>query len=104
MRQIGTQFDSDDSLREHGATQTSLPLSASPVTENRLSENLVITETTGGSATGQNVCPLCSDYFGKSTFETFHEHVVSHFTKEKSMERFEIIDWKTAEDFSSLCT
>jgi len=92
MCQIGTQFDSDDSLRENGATQTSLAPSTSPVPENGLSENHRFTETIVGGDMGQNICPLCGDFFGKSvTFETFHEHVVSHFAKEKSMESFEIV-------------
>lgn len=71
--QTGTQFDSDDSLREHGATQTSLP----PVS--------LESDKPEGSVTkildDVQICPMCGAFFGKSVpFETFHEHVLSHFS------------------------
>ncbi|XP_043286531.1 protein spindle-F [Venturia canescens] len=87
--QIGTQFDSDDSLKEHGATQTSLPPPTNPLQETRFVENFRNVEN---GTSSQNICPLCGLYFESSTiFEIFHEHVLSHFTEEKSLESFEIV-------------
>ncbi|XP_012260597.1 protein spindle-F [Athalia rosae] len=75
--QTGTQFNSDDSLKENGATQTSPIPHSAPDTESR-------TITTDGCRDVENkICPLCAAVYGKSTrWAEFHEHVLSHFTDE----------------------
>ncbi|XP_015124808.1 protein spindle-F [Diachasma alloeum] len=72
--QTGTQFDSDDSLREHGATQTSLPPAVSL-------ESDKVEGSVNKTPDDAQICPMCGAFFGKSVpFETFHEHVLSHFS------------------------
>ncbi|XP_063979666.1 protein spindle-F [Diachasmimorpha longicaudata] len=72
--QTGTQFDSDDSLRENGATQTSLLPTVS--LESDKIEGFVNKIPDDGQ-----ICPMCGAFFGKSVpFETFHQHVLSHFS------------------------
>lgn len=86
MCQIGTQFDSDDSLREHGSTQTSLL----PFT-NLVSDSCQ-NSAYSNKELDQKICPLCGIVYGTSTsFETFHEHVVNHFVKEESLNGFELM-------------
>jgi len=82
MCQIGTQFDSDDHSKEHGATQTSLmPSGISSVEKYPNDIDIDV-----------NTCPLCGIIYGKSiSFSEFHEHVLSHFTKEMSIEDFELV-------------
>ncbi|XP_012283258.1 protein spindle-F [Orussus abietinus] len=75
--QIGTQFDSDDSLKEHGATQTSLLPLSNLVTEHSQSvENRDISD---------HICPLCGACFRNAPFTSLHEHVLHHFTGEESV-------------------
>lgn len=79
MCQAGTQFDSDSSLKENGETQTSLP--SSSLIHDKKSQN----------PEEDNICPLCGVVYKNSTsFSSFHEHVVNHFTNEIS-DDFEII-------------
>lgn len=81
MCQTGTQFDSDDSFKEHGATQTSL-----------MTPSLSMEKCPNQNDNVDNMCPLCGIAFGKCVpFPDFHEHVLSHFTKEVSTEDFELI-------------
>ncbi|KAH0952496.1 hypothetical protein HN011_001015 [Eciton burchellii] len=82
MCQIGTQFDSNDNSKEHGATQTSLiPSGISSVEKYPNDIDIDV-----------NTCPLCGIIYGKSiSFSEFHEHVLSHFTKEMSVEDFELV-------------
>lgn len=77
MCQTGTQFDSDDSFKEHGATQTSLMTPSISIDKySNLNDNI---------DADTNTCPLCGIVYGKSIpFTEFHEHVLSHFTKEVS--------------------
>ncbi|KAL2730475.1 protein spindle-F isoform X2 [Vespula maculifrons] len=79
---IGIQFNSGDIFQEHGSTQTSLP----PISlslEKCAAEN---------SDTNDKICPLCGSFYGKSIpFAEFHEHVLSHFTKDTSVDGFELI-------------
>ncbi|XP_076300806.1 C2H2-type zinc binding domain-containing protein spindle-F isoform X2 [Lasioglossum baleicum] len=84
MCQAGTQFDSDESFKEHGATQTSLQ------TLNLPSEKC---SSSGDSVDRDNkICPLCGSFYGKDRpFEEFHEHVLSHFNKNVSIDGFEIV-------------
>ncbi|XP_008558930.1 protein spindle-F [Microplitis demolitor] len=78
--QTGTQFDSDDSLREHGSTQTSLPPEALHPEKPEQ-----VTNKTPGSL--DNICPMCGSYFEQTIpFQTFHEHVLSHFSPDLSNE------------------
>ncbi|XP_008210207.1 protein spindle-F isoform X1 [Nasonia vitripennis] len=73
MRQTGTQFDSNSSLRDNNATQTSL---SSPST--LPNKKIQTTED-------NNICPLCGVVYSMSvSFDLFHEHVVNHFTKDVS--------------------
>lgn len=83
MCQASTQFDSDDSFKEHGATQTSLP---------PLSLSLEKCSNSADSTEQDNkICPLCGNFYGKSvTFAEFHEHVLSHFD-EDIPKNFEVI-------------
>ncbi|KAG7190892.1 hypothetical protein KM043_006953 [Ampulex compressa] len=84
MCQAGTQFDSDDSFKEHGATQTSLPASSLSL------EKCV--NSADNTETNNKICPLCGRVHGKSVpFAEFHEHVLSHFTKDLSIDGFEIV-------------
>ena len=79
MCQTGTQFDSDDNFKEHRATQTS-PMSPNLSMEKcpNLNDNIDVEI---------NTCPLCGIVYEKSIpFAEFHEHVLSHFTKEMSTE------------------
>lgn len=84
MCQAGTQFDSDESFKEHGATQTSLQ------TLNLPSEKC---SSSADSVDRDNkICPLCGSFYGRDRpFEEFHEHVLSHFNKNVSIDGFEII-------------
>lgn len=76
--QTGTQFNSDDSLKENGATQTSLIPSLNVVAETR---NFT---TDSCSEVENKICPMCEMIYGKSTScAEFHEHVLSHFTEEQ---------------------
>ena len=84
MCQAGTQFNFNESIKEHGATQTSLQTTSlslekcSNITENADQNN--------------KICPLCGSFYGKAvTFADFHEHVLSHFNKEISVDGFEIV-------------
>ncbi|KYN17629.1 PREDICTED: protein spindle-F [Trachymyrmex cornetzi] len=84
MCQTGTQFDSDDSFKEHRATQTS-PTSPSLSMKKypNLNDNIDV---------DINTCPLCGIVYEKSIpFAEFHEHVLSHFAKEMSTEDFELV-------------
>ncbi|XP_015439310.1 PREDICTED: uncharacterized protein LOC107194234 [Dufourea novaeangliae] len=85
MCQAGTQFDSDDSFKEHGATQTSLQTVNQPLERcSNPAEN---------AEQDNKICPLCGSFYGKVTsFAEFHEHVLSHFYKEVSIDGFEIVD------------
>ncbi|XP_011633788.1 protein spindle-F [Pogonomyrmex barbatus] len=84
MCQTGTQFDSDDSFKEHGATQTSLmtpniSMEKCPNLNDNLDADI-------------NTCPLCGIVYGKSiSFEEFHQHVLTHITNEVSTEDFELV-------------
>lgn len=80
MCQTGTQFDSNSSLRDNNATQTSFPSSSTlPNTNIQTSED-------------ENICPLCGVVYNMSvSFDLFHEHVVNHFTKDVS-DGFEIVE------------
>jgi len=84
MCQTGTQFDSDDSFKEHGATQTSLTtpsltMEKCPNTNDNMNVEI-------------NTCPLCGIVYGRSIpFAEFHEHVLGHFTKEVSTDDFELV-------------
>jgi len=86
MCQTGTQFDSDDSFKEHGATQTSLMTPSISMEKcSNLNDNMDVEI---------NTCPLCGIVYGKSIpFAEFHEHVLNHFTKETSIEDFELVHW-----------
>lgn len=82
MCQTGTQFDSDDSFKEHGATQTSL---MTPSISMEKCSNL-------NDMDDINTCPLCGAIYKKPIpFAEFHEHVLSHFTKEMPTEDFELV-------------
>ncbi|KYM97781.1 PREDICTED: protein spindle-F [Cyphomyrmex costatus] len=84
MCQTGTQFESNDSFKGHRATQTSF-MSTSLSMEKcpNLNDNI---------DADINICPLCGIVYGKSIpFAEFHEHVLSHFTKEMSTEDFELV-------------
>lgn len=84
MCQTGTQFDSNDSFKEHEATQTSLMTPSISIEKySNLNDNLDV---------DTNTCPLCGTVYGKSkSFTEFHEHVLSHFTKEMSTDDFELV-------------
>lgn len=78
MCQTGTQFNSDDSLKENGATQTSLITETTPVMEN---QNYA---TDGCRDVDNKICPMCGLVYGKSTnCAEFHEHVLSHFSEDE---------------------
>ncbi|XP_015588461.1 protein spindle-F [Cephus cinctus] len=86
MCQIGTQCDSDDSLKEHGATQTSFLLSGN----SDLASGQNVSDS--DKKISERVCPLCGALYGKSTtFSTFHEHVLNHFTEEEWANEFEVV-------------
>lgn len=63
MCQTGTQFNFNENVKEHGATQTSL-------------------QTPSLSFQDNKICPLCGSFYEKNTsFSEFHEHVLSHFSR-----------------------
>ncbi|XP_046493236.1 protein spindle-F isoform X1 [Neodiprion pinetum] len=78
MCQAGTQFNSDDSLKENGATQTSLIPNSTTLPEN-------MNYTTDGCSEVENkICPMCEMIYGKTiNCAEFHEHVLSHFSDEE---------------------
>ncbi|XP_053977597.1 protein spindle-F isoform X1 [Hylaeus volcanicus] len=83
MCQTGTQFDSDESFKEHGATQTSLQTSSLCLDK--------CSNSTDNTEQVNRICPLCGLFYGKATlFIEFHEHVLSHFSKDASSS-FEIV-------------
>lgn len=85
MCQTGTQFDFNDTFKEHGATQTSLITSSISI-EKYSNLNDIDADT--------NTCPLCGIVYGKSkSFTEFHEHVLSHFTKEIPTDDFKLVHW-----------
>ncbi|OAD53904.1 hypothetical protein WN48_08579 [Eufriesea mexicana] len=74
MCQAGTQFNFNECIKEHGATQTSLQTSSLPMEK---CSNLV-----DNADQDNQICPLCGSFYGKATsFIEFHEHVLSHFNK-----------------------
>lgn len=82
MCQASTQFDSDTSFKEHGATQTSLPPMSLTLEKYLSSDN---------AEQDNKICPLCGNFYGKNvTFAEFHEHVLSHFDDDIS-QNFEVI-------------
>ena len=84
MCQAGTQFDLNESIKEHGATQTSLQ---NPSLSLDKSSN-----STDNPEQDNKICPLCGLFYTKTTsFAEFHEHVLSHFCNEVSVEGFEIV-------------
>lgn len=84
MCQAGTQFDSDESFKEHGTTQTSLQTSSIPFEKCLSAADSVDRDN--------KICPLCGSLYGKDRlFEEFHEHVLSHFNKNVSIDSFEIV-------------
>lgn len=86
MCQTGTQSDSDESFKEHGATQTSLMTPS--ICMGRVSNH---TDNTNADI---NICPLCGRVYRKSlSFTEFHEHVLSHFTEGLSVDGFELVQW-----------
>ncbi|XP_060825663.1 protein spindle-F isoform X1 [Bombus pascuorum] len=84
MCQAGTQFNFNESIKEHGATQTSLQ------TANLSLEKC--SNIADNADQNNKICPLCGSFYGKAvTFADFHEHVLSHFNKEVSVDGFEIV-------------
>ncbi|XP_078032890.1 C2H2-type zinc binding domain-containing protein spindle-F isoform X2 [Augochlora pura] len=84
MCQAGTQFDSDESFKEHGATQTSLQTSSLPLEK--------CSNSADSPEQDNKICPLCGSFYGKVTpFEEFHEHVLSHFNEDVSIDGLEIV-------------
>lgn len=79
MCQTGTQSDSDDNLKGHEATQTSLMKSTTPLGKSfNFTDNM---------ETNHSICPICGIVYGKIVpFAEFHEHVLSHFTEDDSFE------------------
>ncbi|XP_033322321.1 C2H2-type zinc binding domain-containing protein spindle-F isoform X2 [Megalopta genalis] len=84
MCQAGTQFDSDESFKEHGATQTSLQTSSLPLEK--------CSNSADSPEQDNKICPLCGSFYGKVIpFEVFHEHVLSHFNEDMSIDGVEIV-------------
>lgn len=84
MCQTGTQFDSDDSFKEHEAIQTSLMTSSISIEKPcNLNDNMDVDLTT---------CPLCGIAGNSMSVEDYHEHVLNHFLKDESIKDFELID------------
>ena len=74
MCQAETQVIINDVVKDTNFTQTSL--SAFELNEDSsASKNEENSEE-------PNICPLCGNYFEQVPFVVFHEHVLSHFSKE----------------------
>ncbi|XP_003704166.1 C2H2-type zinc binding domain-containing protein spindle-F [Megachile rotundata] len=71
MCQASTQFDFKESIKEHGATQTSLQDSSLSLDKS--------SNSTDNAEQDKKICPLCGSFFGKALFAEFHEHVLGHF-------------------------
>ncbi|XP_044002526.1 uncharacterized protein LOC122848495 [Aphidius gifuensis] len=79
--QTGTQFNSNESYKENGATQTSLNPQAMSLEK----------DIAQVSSDQEQICPMCGLFFSKSVeFKMFHEHVLTHFTSE-SVSSFELV-------------
>ncbi|CAK9824234.1 Protein spindle-F [Anthophora retusa] len=81
--QASTQFSFNESIKEHGATQTSLQ---SPSLSLEKCSN-----STDNIDKDNKICPLCGLFYGKTTsFADFHEHVLDHFNKDVSVDGFDV--------------
>ncbi|XP_017886483.1 protein spindle-F [Ceratina calcarata] len=79
MCHSSTQFNFNESIKEHGTTQTSLQAPSLPLEK--------CPNSTDNVDHDNKICPLCGSYYGKSTtFAEFHEHVLGHFTEEMSVD------------------
>ncbi|XP_076758698.1 C2H2-type zinc binding domain-containing protein spindle-F isoform X1 [Xylocopa sonorina] len=84
MCQASTQFNFNENIKEHGATQTSLQTPSLSLEK--------CTNSTDNIDQDNRICPLCGSFYGKATtFQEFHEHVLSHFNKEVTVDSFEIV-------------
>ena len=82
MCQASTQFN--ESIKEHGATQTSLQTPSLSLEK--------YSNSADNTDQDNKICPLCGSFYGKTvTFAEFHEHVLSHFNKEVTVDGFEIL-------------
>lgn len=79
MCHSSTQFNFNESIKEHGTTQTSLQTPSLSFEK--------YPNSTDNADHDNKICPLCGSYYGKSTtFAEFHEHVLSHFNEEVSVD------------------
>ncbi|KAF3428844.1 hypothetical protein E2986_04251 [Frieseomelitta varia] len=84
MCQASTQCNFNESIKEHGATQTSLQTPSLSLEK--------YSNSTDNIDQDNKICPLCGSFYGKTvTFAEFHEHVLSHFNKEVTVDGFEIL-------------
>lgn len=84
MCQASTQFNFNENIKEHSATQTSLQTSS--LSSEKCSNSADNTDQ------DNKICPLCGMFYGRTTtFADFHEHVLSHFNKDLSVDDFEIL-------------
>ncbi|XP_017796291.1 PREDICTED: uncharacterized protein LOC108577625 [Habropoda laboriosa] len=72
--QASTQFSFNESIKEHGATQTSLQTPSLSLDK--------CSNSTDNIDQDNKICPLCGLFYGKTiSFSEFHEHVLDHFNK-----------------------
>lgn len=84
MCQASTQFNFNENIKEHNATQTSLQTSSLSLEK--------YSNSTDNTDQDNKICPLCGMFYGRTTtFADFHEHVLSHFNKDLSVDGFEIL-------------
>ncbi|XP_020279661.1 protein spindle-F isoform X2 [Pseudomyrmex gracilis] len=84
MCQTGTQFDSDDSFKEHEAIQTSLMTPSLSIEKPcNLNDDMDV---------GLTTCPLCGITRSSISVEDYHEHVLNHFLKDGSIKDFELMN------------
>ncbi|CAK9808582.1 Protein spindle-F [Anthophora quadrimaculata] len=81
--QASTQFSFNESIKEHGATQTSLQTPSLSLEK--------CSNSTDNIDKDNKICPLCGLFYGKTiSFADFHEHVLDHFNKDVSVDGFDV--------------
>lgn len=96
MCQTGTQFDSSlsTSVQENESTQTSLEtydVLPEDEAEAEEEEEDEVEEQIRSLQEDHHICPICGSVYKKGSFDSFHEHVVNHFSPNSISSTFEMV-------------